>query len=372
VSSKDAGAPASEITIPYGRQLIEDDDVEAVTKVLRSGWLTQGPAVAEFESELCRVTEARYAVAFCNGTAALHAACAAADLGPGDRVGTSTLSFVASANCARYVGAEPVLLDIDPATLNLVPEDVPPGLDAIVVVHFAGLPVDLSKLGNRPRVVIEDAAHALGALTPDGPVGNCARSDMCCFSFHPVKAVTTGEGGAVTTNDSEFATNLRRFRNHGILPTPELGGWSYDVIELGWNYRLPDIQAALGVSQVKKLDRFVTSRGRLADRYRVLLEKMPIILPPGAPSGTRHAYHLFAIRVEDRRRIYDGLRAAGIGAQVHYVPIHQHQLYRHASDKGFPAADAAAASLISLPLFPALTDDEQDIVVDQLSRLVQQ
>lgn len=369
MSEPDAGPPASEIAIPYGRQLIEDDDVRAVTAVLRSGWLTQGPAVEEFEDALRTVTGAEHAVAFCNGTAALHAACAAARLGPGDRVATSTLSFVASANCARYVGAEPVLLDIDPTTLNFVPEDTPTGLDALVAVHFAGLPVDLSRLANRPRFVIEDAAHALGALTPDGPVGNCARSDMSCFSFHPVKAITTGEGGAVTTNDVELARNLLRFRNHGILPTPERGGWSYDVIELGWNYRLPDLQAALGTSQLQKIERFVSAREHLAERYRRLLEGLPVTLPPAAPPGWRHAYHLFAVRVGDRRRVYEGLRAAGIGAQVHYVPIHQHTLYRDAA-AGFPEADIAANTLISLPLFPALTEDEQDYVVAQLTQLL--
>jgi perosamine synthetase len=369
VSKEESSPPASEVTIPYGRQLIEDDDVRAVTAVLRSGWLTQGPAVGEFEDALCSVTGARYAVAFCNGTAALHAACAAAGLGSGDRVGTSTLSFVASANCARYVGAEPVLLDIDATTLNFDPEGLPPDLDALVAVHFAGLPVDLSKLRNRPRIVIEDAAHALGARTVDGPVGNCARSDMACFSFHPVKAITTGEGGAVTTNDIELAKSLRRFRSHGIVPTPDRGGWAYDVIELGWNYRLPDLQAALGTSQLRKLDRFVDARERIALRYRGLLDDLPLLLPPSAPTGWRHAHHLFPIRVNDRRHVYDGLRSAGIGAQVHYVPIHQHSLYEGTSGQ-FPEADLAGDTLISLPLFPALTQSEQDFVVATLASLL--
>ncbi len=360
---------SSRVVIPYGRQTIEQDDIDAVTAVMRSDWLTQGPAVEEFEESLCGVTGAEYAVAFCNGTAALHAACAVSDLGPGDRVATSALSFVASASCAKFVGADPVLLDIDPATLNFVPENVPAGVEALVAVHFAGLPADLSRLRNRPRVVIEDAAHALGAVTPYGPVGNCAKSDMCCFSFHPVKAITTGEGGAVTTNDAELVARLRRFRSHGTVPTPENGGWSYDVVELGWNYRLPDIQATLGVSQLGKLERFVARRNFLAERYTELLSQLPILLPPGAPPGWRHAYHLFPIRVAHRREIYEGLRAKGIGVQVHYVPIHWHSFYRE-RQTALPEADEAGNTILSLPMFPTLTDDDQDYVIAELSALV--
>jgi dTDP-4-amino-4,6-dideoxygalactose transaminase len=192
---------------------------------------------------------------------------------------------------------------------------------------------------------------------------------MCCFSFHPVKAITTGEGGAVTTNDGELRSRLRRFRSHGTVPTPERGGWSYDVVELGWNYRLPDMQATLGVSQLAKLERFVSRRNFLAERYRDLLSELPVVLPPGARSGSRHAYHLFSVRVAERRRVYEGLRARGIGVQVHYVPIHWHSLYRGTAAT-LPAADEAGESLLSLPMFPALTDDEQDYVIAELSALV--
>ena len=355
--------------IPYGRQLVDADDVAAVLAVLRGERLTCGPAVDEFEDALRAATGAAHAIAFANGTAALHAALAAAGIGPGDRVLTSPLSFVASANCARYTGARADFVDIDPKTLNLDPGAVS-DCDALVAVHYTGLPVDLSALTTRPRVLVEDAAHALGARTPDGPVGNCARSDMCTFSFHPVKAVTTGEGGAVTTNSDELAAALRRFRNHGIVPKPEHGGWYYEIENLGFNYRLTDIQAALGTSQLAKLDAFVDRRNEIAHRYRELLAGLPLDLPPEAPPGVRHAYHLFVIRVENRRAVYDALHAAGIAVQVHYVPIYRHPLYadtgRTAAD--FPETERAYEGLLSLPMFPALTDTEQDRVVEVLTQ----
>lgn len=353
--------------IPYGRQSVDDDDIAAVTAVLKGDWLTQGPAVDEFEARLCSITGARHAVAFSSGTAALHAACAVSGLGAGDTVATSALTFAASAACARYVGATPVLVDIDPATLNLDPAAVPVDVDALVAVHFAGLPLDLSTLPVRPRVVIEDAAHALGALTPDGPVGNCAHSDLCCFSFHPVKVVTTGEGGAVTTNDDDLAAALRRFGRHGVTPRPDLGGWAYEIAEEGFNYRLSDIGAALGASQLRKLERFVDRRNELAARYRVVLDELPVILPPSAPPGWRHAYHLFPVQVPDRSRVYDALRADEIHVQVHYVPLYRHPRFG-ADVAAFPATEAVYAGLLSLPLFPDLTDPEQDQVVDALTR----
>jgi UDP-4-amino-4,6-dideoxy-N-acetyl-beta-L-altrosamine transaminase len=366
----DAGARRG--VIPYGKQTIGDDDVAAVVDVLRGSWLTSGPTVARFEDALCCVTEAKHAVAFSNGTAALHGALSAAGIGAGDTVVTSPLSFVASANCARYVAATPAFVDIDPTTLNLDLTSVGPDCDALVAVHYAGLPADLSSLRSRPRVVVEDAAHALGARTPDGPVGNCARSDLCTFSFHPVKAVTTGEGGAVTTNSDELAERLRRFRSHGTVAKPDAageGGWYYEVETLGFNYRITDLQCALGLSQLGKLGRFVVRRNELAQRYHELLDGVAgVELPPVAPFGSRHAYHLFAVRVPERRRVYDALRAAGIGVQVHYVPIYRHPLYADCGVSGadFPETERAYAGLLSLPLHPGLTDDEQDHVVDTL------
>lgn len=354
--------------IPYGRHCVDDEDVAAVVEVLRGDWLTQGPKVAEFEEALCEATGARYAVAFSSGTGALHAAAAAAELGGGDLVATSSLTFAASAAAALYVGARPSFLDVDPETLNLDPAAVGPEHDALIAVHYAGLPVDLRLLRTRPRVVIEDAAHALGALTPDGPVGNCAHADMSTFSFHPVKAVTAGEGGAVTTNAPDLANRLRRFRTHGMQPLPDRGGWCYEIGELGYNYRLTDLQAALGRSQLRKLTAWVDRRNDLAERYARQLAPLPVTLPPAAQPGWRHAYHLYPVRVRCRRQVYDALRGAGIGVQVHYLPVYRHPLYAPFAPgpEAFPEAEAAYAELLSIPLFPALTDDEQGCVVEAL------
>jgi UDP-4-amino-4,6-dideoxy-N-acetyl-beta-L-altrosamine transaminase len=360
--------------IPYGHQTIEDDDVDAVVAVLRGDWLTQGPAVELFEAALSLAAGAKYAVAFSSGTAALHGACAAAGLGTGDVVATSSLSFSASAACARYVGARPLLLDIDPSTLNTSTDAVPDDVDAFIAVHYAGLPLDLRTLRKRPRVVIEDAAHALGAMTPDGPVGNCAQSDLCCFSFHPVKPVTTAEGGAVTTNDPDLANALRRFRNHGIEQFPQQGGWYYEIESLGYNYRLTDIQASLGVSQLAKLKGFIDRRNQIAVRYRAMLVDLPLELPPVAREGWRHAYHLFPIQVEstERRRVFDGMRSAGIGVQVHYVPIHRHPAYADLghSAETMPNTERAYSRLLSIPMYPGLTPVQQETVVSQLARLL--
>lgn len=359
--------------IPYGRQVIDDDDVDAVVRVLRGDWLTQGPAVEEFEQALAGRVGARFAVAYANGTAALHGACAAAGIGPGNLVVTSPLTFAASANCARYTGASVGFVDVDPETLNLDVGRVPPVAEAVVAVHYAGLPADLRSLARRPVVVIEDACHALGAMTPDGPVGNCANSDLTCFSFHPVKAITTGEGGAVTTNSAELARRLRQFRSHGTVRRPERGGWSYDVESLGYNYRLTDLQAALGTSQLAKLDRFVARRQALADRYRRALHGVDgVVLPPApdAAAGWSHAYHLFAVRVPAaaRRAVYDGLRDRGVGTQVHYRPVHLHTSFAGSGlgPGSFPHAEAAYERLLSLPMHAALTDDQQDHVIEAL------
>lgn len=357
--------------IPYGRQSIDDDDIQAVAQVLKGEWLTQGPHVEEFEGAFASAVGAKYAVAYASGTLALHGAAAAADLGPGSRVAAPSLTFVATANCALSVGADVSLVDIDEETLNIDLTLLPSSTDAVVVTHFAGLPVDLRQLDTqRPRIVIEDAAHALGAQTPDGPVGNCARSDLCVFSFHPVKAITTGEGGMITTNSDQLDSRLRKFRNHGITRRPEFGAWYYEITQLSTNARLTDIQAALGTSQLAKLDRFITRRNSLAARYRRELSDMPIVLPPAAPTGSRHAYHLFPIQVQDRKHVYTALRDRGIATQVHYVPLHHHPLYKNASKPDLPHTDAAYRGLLSIPLFPAMTDDEQTTIIEAIREVL--
>src|SRR4051812_44779232 len=360
--------------IPYGRQSIDQGDIDAVVEVLRGDWLTQGPKVEEFEQALADRVEARHAVAFCNGTAALHGAMAAGEIGSGHRVLTSPLSFVASANCARYVGAQVGFVDIDATTWNLDITAIG-HCDALVAVHYAGLPCDLGSLVSRPRVIIEDASHALGARTPDGPVGNCAHSDMTVFSFHPVKTVTSAEGGAVTTNSDELAAALRRFRSHGTVPAPELGGWAYAVESLGYNFRLSDVHAALGRSQLSKLGNFIALRGALADRYRRRLIEMDlpdVYAPPAAMPGWRHAYHLFPVWVPDRQRVYDEMRSAGIGVQVHYVPIYRHPIYRSLgyTHYDYPATERVYSGLLTLPLYPTLSREDQDIVLRELAKAV--
>ena len=359
--------------IPYGRQSIDEEDIQAVVEVLRGDWLTQGPTVELFEQAIAEYVGAKHAVAFSSGTAALHGATAAADLGPGDLVVTSPLTFMASANCARYVGATPALVDIDPKTWNLDLSKIQSKVEAVVAVHFAGLPVDLSNPGwaSRPRVVIEDAAHALGAMTPDGPVGNCAHSDMCCFSFHPVKPITTGEGGVVTTNSDELASRLRRFRSHGIVRKPEFGGRFYEISEIGYNYRMTDIQAALGLSQARKLEYFTEYRNEVAIKYRSLLRDLPLELSPSAPPNFRHSYHLFQVLVSERNRIFAGLMDKGIGVQVHYLPVHLHPVsrgIRALSD--LKVSEEIYSQSISLPIFPGVEASQISFVVEELSKLL--
>lgn len=357
--------------IPYGRHSVDEDDVQAVALAMRSGWLTQGPAVNEFEEALAAAVAADYAVVFSSGTAALHAATAVHGLGRGDRVAMPSLTFAATANCALYVGSSPVLVDVERETLNIDLAQIPSDVSAAIIVHYAGLPADLRALRSRPRVVIEDATHALGARTPDGPVGNCAHSDACVFSFHPVKAIAAGEGGAVTTNSQATARALRRFRSHGMEPDRDQGGWYYEIRELGFNYRLSDIQAALARSQLSKLERFIGSREALADRYRTGLSGTPAHLPAGAPPGFRHAYHLFPVRVANRRRVYEDLQKAGIGAQVHYVPLHHHPRFSSCERvQDLEVTDEAYGRLLSLPIFPDLSDSEQDHVIATMRALV--
>lgn len=373
--------------LPYGHQSIDESDIQAVVEVLRGDWLTQGPLVDQFEASLVERTGARHAIAFNSGTAALHAACAVADIGAGDEVLTAPLSFAASANCARYVGAMPGFVDIDGQTLEASAEAFAAAASsatrAVVPVHYAGRPIDLAPLaGLRDRgvVVIEDAAHAIGAAGPHGPVGNCATSDMACFSFHPVKTITTGEGGAVTTNDDALADRLRIFRTHGIerrVPEddPEAGQWYYEIDRLGMNYRITDLQCALGLSQMRRLDAFLERRNEIAAFYRERFRDTPVELAAPAEDGQLHGYHLVVALLPDgvsRLQVYDAMRASGIGVQVHYVPIYWHPYYaRLGFPRGLcPETERAYARILSLPVYPGLEDDDLERVAVTLLKAV--
>jgi len=358
-----------------------------VTAALRAQLITQGPGVEQFEEAMADYVGARHMVAFANGTAALHGAAFAAGLGPGDEAITTPLSFAASSNCVLYQGARPRFVDISPATWNLdtaaTAAQVGERTKAVIAVSFAGLPVDLAPLDAvRDRIiVIEDAAHALGARRNGVPVGAAGGADMTTFSLHPVKAMTTGEGGLVATDNDEFARRLRLFRSHGITkdgtsPTATDGAWYYEMQALGFNYRITDFQCALGLSQLQQLDERIARRNELAEYYRELLAgERRLALPPAAPAGSLHAYHLFAVRVlagpEARLAVFETLRGAGIGAQVHYIPIYRQPYYRDVlgyPQDTCPVAEEYYAGAISLPIFPSMTGTDVERVVDCLRR----
>jgi UDP-4-amino-4,6-dideoxy-N-acetyl-beta-L-altrosamine transaminase len=369
------------VAIPYGRQSITDDDVQAVVDVLRSERLTQGPAVERFERDFADAVGAPYAVAFSSGTSALHGAAFAAGVGAGDELLTSAITFAASANCGAYLGATPVFADIERDTWNVSARTLSAALTertrAVVPVHFTGLPLPMAEIREAvgPDVpIIEDAAHAVGARTADEKVGACLHSDMAVFSFHPVKGITTGEGGMVTTRDAALRDRLAAFRTHGIVrgADPEEGAWFQEQRALGFNYRLTDMQAALGSSQLRRLDDFVACRNAVADRYREgLADAGALELPPAAPDGALHAHHLFVVRCRDgaaaRRALYDRLHAAQVLVQVHYVPVYRHPYYRERCGyaRGLcPEAERYYAGCLSLPCFPDLTETDQARVID--------
>ncbi len=367
--------------IPYGRQIIDAADRAAVDKVLRSDWLTQGPNIPAFEAAVARVCGARHAVACANGTAALHLACLAAGLKPGDEAVVPPITFAATANAVTYCGARAVFADVKADTLTLDPAALQaaltPRTKAVLPVHFAGLPADMAEIGKIARarrlIVIEDAAHALGATYGGRPVGACEYSDMAILSFHPVKHIATGEGGMVLTNDDDLANRLRLFRSHGITRDPALlenkdeGGWYYEMQELGFNYRIPDILCALGLSQLKKLPKFLARRRALAKAYRKAFASVPGVTLQALPAGREHAWHLFTIQVPaaKRRALYDFLHARGILANVHYIPVHTLPYYRRAGwkDASFPHAETFYAGSLSLPMHAGLTDADQRRVV---------
>jgi UDP-4-amino-4,6-dideoxy-N-acetyl-beta-L-altrosamine transaminase len=379
--------------IPYGRQLISDDDVRAVVEVLRSDFLTQGPQVPRFEQALAGYCGAAHAVAVNSATSALHIACLALGVGSGDRVWTSPNTFVASANCARYCGAAVDFVDIDERTLNMSVAALAEKLaDAektgtlpkvVIPVHFSGLPCDLAGIATLARRygfhVIEDASHAVGARFGDSIVGDCRYSDIAVFSFHPVKIITTAEGGLATTKSAELAQRMQMLRSHGItrsaaqLQRPDEGAWYYEQHCLGYNYRMTELQAALGLSQLTRLDEWIARRHALADFYDTELARLPLILPV-RPAGSRSALHLYVVQVDSarsqlsRRTVFDRLRAAGIGVNVHYIPIHFQPYYRKLgfTPGMFPASERYYARALSVPLFPALTVEQQNRVNEVL------
>jgi perosamine synthetase len=380
------GTPIRARLLPYARQFISDDDVAAVAETLRSDWLTTGPMVGEFEEALGAATGARHAVAFSSGTAALHGATAAAGLGPGNEAITTPMTFAATANAVLYVGAEPRFADVDPGTLLIRPESVAaavtPRTRAILPVDYAGHPADYPALrriadsaSGGPLTIIADASHSLGATLDGRSVGTLA--DMTVLSLHPAKILTTGEGGAVLTDRAELAEHLRRFRNHGIAT--ELAArrdWTYAMVELGYNYRLSDIGAALGRSQLRRLDEFLGRRRELGTRYLNRLAGHDLFDLPVVRTGVDPAWHFSFVQLRldrlsvDRGTIYHALRAEGIGVNVHYIPVHRHPYYRERDPTvSMPVAEAAYERLLTIPLFPAMTDADADDVIAALDKV---
>jgi len=378
------GTPVRTTFLPYAHQTIGEDDVAAVASALTGDWITQGPFVTRFEEALAASAGATYAVVFANGTAALHAACWAAGLGPGDEAITTPLTFAATANAVVYQGARPLFADIDAATLNLdadaVKRQASVRTRALLPVDFAGLPCDYERLMAVARehgwTVIADAAHSLGGACGDRPVGGLA--DMTALSFHPAKLITSGEGGAVLTDRADLNERLRRMRHHGIRYLDPAQPWRLDIEEPGNNYRLTDFQSALGLSQLRKLDRFHAARDRLARRYRERLAGSPFLDLPALPAGLRHGWHLFVVLLRlpaltvPRDTILTALRAENIGAQLHYSLVYRHSFYRTRYGYGpgcCPVAEGIEARLVTLPLFPAMTDADQDDVLQALDKV---
>jgi perosamine synthetase len=382
----EGGEPVRRDLLPYAHHLIDETDVAAVVAALRSEWLTTGPRVGEFEAALAAATRARHAVCFSSGTAALHGAMAVAGLGRGDEAVTTPMTFVATANAVRFVGAEPVFADVDPDSLLLDPartaEAVSSRTRAIVAVDYAGQPADYAGLraaadrAPRGSVLVADASHSLGGSRDGVPVGRLA--DLTVLSLHPAKMLTTGEGGAVLTERDDWAAALRRFRNHGIDTERAVRrDWTYAMVELGYNYRLTDIGAALGRAQLERLPRFLSRRRALADRYLAAFADEPALQLPGLEPGAEHAWHFFwvqlrpeALRV-DRAAVYHALRAEGIGVNVHYIPVHRHPYYaQRLPGLSLPAAEAAYERLLTLPLFPGMSDADADDVVAAVGKVL--
>lgn len=373
--------------LPYGRQIIDEADRLAVDEVLTSDWLTTGPKVDEFEKAWAAFCGAADAVAVSNGTAALHTAVAALGIGPGDKAIVTPMTFAASVNCLLYAGAEPLFADVDPGTLLMNPESVAAlfrthgkTVKAVIPVDYAGQPCDYDAIrAAAPGVpVIADACHAPGALDKGRMTGSGALADLTCFSFHPVKHLTTGEGGAITTNNAELARRMRIFRNHGIdsdhRQRAANGSWAYDMSSLGFNYRLTDIQCALGLSQLKKLPAWLTRRRELAALYAKLLADVQGVKPLTIRPEALHAWHLYVVRItpefpHSRDEVFQKLRDRGIGANVHYTPVHLHSYYRKRFNSApglCPTAESAAQEILSLPMWAGMEDSDVERVVEEL------
>lgn len=372
--------------IPYGRQTIEEDDIQAVVDVLRSDYLTTGPKIAEFEKMVADYVGAKYAVAISNGTSALHAACFAARIQPGDEVITTPLTFAASSNCVLYCGGTSVFADVDPKTYNIDPEDIRRKITdktkAIIAVHLAGQPCDMDEIHKIAKehdlLVIEDGAHALGSVYKGKKIGTL--SDMTTFSFHPVKPITTGEGGMIVTDNKEFYQKMMLFRSHGItrdenLMTRNDGPWFYQQLDLGYNYRITDIQCALGCSQMKKLDRFLARRKEIVARYNEAFADCENIVTPYQLPETESGWHLYIVQVKncDRRKVFETLREQGIAVNVHYIPVYMHPYYQEHGYKDVHCknAEEVYSHIISLPLYPALTSEQQKFVIGRVREIAE-
>lgn len=384
------GKPVFEKRIGYGHQYIDEADIQAVVNVLRSDFLTCGPKIDEAEAKLCEITGAKHAVLIANGTAALHAAAFAAGIGEGDEVITTPITFAASANCALYCGGKPVFADINPETYNIDPADIERKITnktkAIVAVDFTGQAVEVDRIreicDKHNLIFIEDAAHSLGTKFDGKPVGSLA--DMTEFSFHPVKTCTAGEGGAITTNDDELYKRLVLFRTHGItrvqdwMDKPSEGGWYYQQVELGYNYRMTDMQAALLSSQLDKLDMFASRRKKLVKRYDDAFNAVPEITVQKEIPQSDTVRHLYIIQLNiemlkcGRREVFDALQAEGVGVNVHYIPVYSFPYYQRLGYQmgSCPNAERLYERIISIPLFYSMTDEDQDKVIEAVKKVV--
>lgn len=381
------GSPVRDTLLSYGQQWIDEDDIQSVMETLCSPFLTQGPKIEEFEQAIANYAGAAYAVAFCNGTAALHGACYAAGIGQNDEVITTPITFVATSNSVLYVGGKPVFVDIDPDTYNIAPKEIEKAITsktkAVIAVDFTGQPVaidEIKKICSKHNLIfIEDAAHSFGATYKGQKTG--ALADMTMFSFHPVKHITTGEGGVIVTNSKEYAEKLKLFRTHGITRgqlSLEQGPWYYEMVDLGMNYRMTDLQATLGLSQLNKIDYFVKRRREIAEQYNTAFSDMSQVTIPYQSAEANSSWHLYMLCLNleslkvGRREIFDALRAENIGVHVHYIPVYYQPYYEKIGyEKGIcPVAEKWYEAALTLPLFPKMTDNDTDSVIEAVKKVI--